>query len=158
MHSLDHYCTDDCTQVDSCAVVLPLLLDTFPGKRRRLHNNWPSRGDRRLVSVVPCSIWNEANANILLMFFPVSFNYLLQYYYFIFPLPNLILYLWTINDIYAVYFLWCIFWFYYSEIWNFISCLLSVHIQTAVNCIQHDHTVSVRSVCAVLTVLWQSAN
>jgi len=38
-------------------------------------------------------------------------NYLLHYYCFIFPLPNLILSSWTNNDVYTVYCLWCIFGF-----------------------------------------------
>jgi len=32
------------------------------------------------------------------------------------------------------------------------SCLLAMHMQTAVNCMQHYRAVSVRSVCAVVTV------
>jgi len=53
---------------------------------------------RRLVSVVPCSTRNEANSNLLLMFFPLSFIFkllatLLLFYIPVIPLTNSILYI-----------------------------------------------------------------
>ena len=54
-------------------------------------------------------MWNEAHSNLLLMFFfqfNLISNYLQHYNCFIFSLPN---FTWTINDVYSVYFLWCIF-------------------------------------------------
>jgi len=52
---------------------------------------------QRLVSVVPCSTWNEANSNLLLMFFSLSFIFkllatLLLFYIPVIPLTNSILY------------------------------------------------------------------
>ena len=52
---------------------------------------------QRLVSVVPCSTRNEANSNLLLMFFPLSFIFtllatLLLFYIPVIPLTNSILY------------------------------------------------------------------
>jgi len=106
----------------SIVVLLVLLLGTFPGRIRRLHNNRPSRGDWcqyfravRGTKLTPSYFW------CYFQFHLIS-HYLLHYDCFIFPLPDLILYSWTIHDVYAVYFLWCIFWFYYSEIWDFIWC------------------------------------
>jgi len=104
---------------------------------------------RRLVSVVPCSTRNEANFNLLLIFFPLSFIFkllatLLLFYIPVIPLTNLILYSlrarstpstpYTFSDAFLVF------------------AILKLHGMLNLSSCGNAYTDSVRSVCVVLTV------